>query len=304
MSDYLVSQGVQRGSDEYKQLMMAGSAVLGTVVAKAAGGSATDVALSAQTAKTATENNHNKHHSQINDPKSKGNKASILSNAQKCNGPASCEAMAAGMAGQAATLTDEKIAAMCNGDTICVQNRQEERSTYLQARDLAIAKTGPEGAASIYLASQTSAPYSKSELGASLTRWQNGQADPNNPVDQYTRSTMDPVMFAAVLGISPIDGDGGKSSSRRTGASGTNSGNTPLGLGSTGRTAPNNLGEDLAMKQAMGAPLEGRQIPVPMTDPRWPAADGWVKMAQNVNGVEIHYVRNVRTGAVDDFKFK
>jgi len=41
-----------------------------------------------------------------------------------------------------------------------------------------------------------------------------------------------------------------------------------------------------------------------MNDPRWPASDGWVKMEQTVNGVEIHYVRNVQTGAVDDFKFK
>ena len=40
-----------------------------------------------------------------------------------------------------------------------------------------------------------------------------------------------------------------------------------------------------------------------MNDSRWPAADGWVKMAQNINGVEIHYVRNTITGAVDDFKF-
>jgi filamentous hemagglutinin len=40
-----------------------------------------------------------------------------------------------------------------------------------------------------------------------------------------------------------------------------------------------------------------------MTDSRWPATDGWVKMAQNVNGVEVHYVKNTVTGAVDDFKF-
>jgi len=26
-------------------------------------------------------------------------------------------------------------------------------------------------------------------------------------------------------------------------------------------------------------------------------------MAQNINGVEIHYVRNTLTGAVEDFKF-
>ena len=40
-----------------------------------------------------------------------------------------------------------------------------------------------------------------------------------------------------------------------------------------------------------------------MTDARWPAAEGWVKMAQNVNGVEMYYVRNNITGAVDDFTF-
>ena len=41
-----------------------------------------------------------------------------------------------------------------------------------------------------------------------------------------------------------------------------------------------------------------------MTDGRWLAEDGWVKMAQNVGGVEIHYNLNTFTGAVDDFKFK
>ncbi|PGQ45479.1 MafB [Bacillus thuringiensis] len=40
-----------------------------------------------------------------------------------------------------------------------------------------------------------------------------------------------------------------------------------------------------------------------MTDPRWPQEDGWVKMAHNVNGVEMHYVKNTKTGEFDDFKF-
>ncbi|ECA5251941.1 hypothetical protein CSM15_005047 [Salmonella enterica subsp. diarizonae] len=78
----------------------------------------------------------------------------------------------------------------------------------------------------------------------------------------------------------------------------------PLGRGSTGRTTPNSLVEKLSMEQAMSNPAAGRQLPVPMTDPRWPRSDGWVKMAQNINGVEIHYVRNIKTGQVDDFKFK
>jgi hypothetical protein len=33
------------------------------------------------------------------------------------------------------------------------------------------------------------------------------------------------------------------------------------------------------------------------------AADGWVKRAQNINGVEIHYVENISTQQMVDFKF-
>jgi hypothetical protein len=75
-------------------------------------------------------------------------------------------------------------------------------------------------------------------------------------------------------------------------------------FGSTGRIAAESLKEKLAMEQVMSDPAAGLRLPTPMTDPRWPASDGWVKMAQNVNGVEVHYVRNTKTGAVDDFKFK
>lgn len=77
----------------------------------------------------------------------------------------------------------------------------------------------------------------------------------------------------------------------------------PVGLGSTGRVAPGNLTEQLAMTEVRSAPAGQQLTRVVMTDARWPAADGWVKMSQNVNGVEIHYVRNTVTGAVDDFKF-
>src|SRR4029077_4334593 len=73
--------------------------------------------------------------------------------------------------------------------------------------------------------------------------------------------------------------------------------------GSTGRSAPANLKEQLAMEQAMSDPEAGVQLPLSMSDTRWPASDGWVKMSQDINGVEIHYVYNTSTGAVDDFKF-
>ncbi|WP_368936887.1 hypothetical protein [Bacillus sp. SH8-8] len=47
------------------------------------------------------------------------------------------------------------------------------------------------------------------------------------------------------------------------------------------------------MKEVRSNP-QGKEIRVPMTDPRWPKEDGWVKMAHNVNGVEIHYVKNTK----------
>lgn len=47
-----------------------------------------------------------------------------------------------------------------------------------------------------------------------------------------------------------------------------------------------------------------KQLRIPMTDKRWPGELGWVKMAKNVNGVEIHYVYNKNTQQFDDFKFK
>jgi Tuberculosis necrotizing toxin/Pre-toxin domain with VENN motif len=61
MGDFLDKGGIKRGTPEFNEMMKTGSALLGTVVGKAAGGSATDVALSGQTAKVATENNYLKH---------------------------------------------------------------------------------------------------------------------------------------------------------------------------------------------------------------------------------------------------
>ena len=82
----------------------------------------------------------------------------------------------------------------------------------------------------------------------------------------------------------------------------------PLGRGSTGRTIPKNLHEQLAMKEVMSNPKGRELLDVPMTDPRWPQKDGWVKVAQNIENstekIEIHYVKNKITDQFDDFKFK
>jgi hypothetical protein len=86
----------------------------------------------------------------------------------------------------------------------------------------------------------------------------------------------------------------------------------PLGRGSTGRTEAKNLYEQLAMKEVMSDPLPSATkigLKKGMTDPRWPAEDGWIKMSKNViapdgSNIDIHYVYNERMHLFDDFKFK
>lgn len=130
----------------------------------------------------------------------------------------------------------------------------------------------------------------------------------NTGIDVLTNATLTGVNGTAPT-VQPIGG-----LVRRVGSEGANvevstarpasAVNQPLGRGSTGRTMPATLQEHLAMQQAMSNPASGQILPVPMTDSRWPAAEGWVKMSQNINSIEIHYVRNIKSGAVDDFKFK
>ena len=91
-----------------------------------------------------------------------------------------------------------------------------------------------------------------------------------------------------------------------------NSSVTIAGYGSTGRTTANNMYEVGAMIQVLSDPLKGAKDlstiknPIIMNDSKhgWLASDGWVKMARNVDGVEIHFLYNTITGVFDDFKFK
>jgi RHS repeat-associated protein len=73
-----------------------------------------------------------------------------------------------------------------------------------------------------------------------------------------------------------------------------------------GTSLPRNLREQLAVEQAMASPLAGRPLPLPMTDARWPAAAGWVKMQQIITpggeSINVHYLYNTVTGEIDDFK--
>ena len=80
---------------------------------------------------------------------------------------------------------------------------------------------------------------------------------------------------------------------------------TGIGRSNMATTEPRNLKKKLAMESVLKDPLSGaKQLRIPMTDKRWPGELGWVKMAKNVNGVEIHYVYNKNTQQFDDFKFK
>ena len=82
------------------------------------------------------------------------------------------------------------------------------------------------------------------------------------------------------------------------------------GRGNTGRTTPNTLSEQMAMHQVQSNPLENStKVPLEMTDSRWSASEGWVKMQSVVQNADktkttIHYVYNEITGTFDDFKFK
>ncbi len=82
------------------------------------------------------------------------------------------------------------------------------------------------------------------------------------------------------------------------------------GRGSTGRTTPNSLNEQMAMHQVKSNPLENAYelSSIEMSDPRWLASEGWVKMQSMVyyhgGKTEIHFNYNKETGAFDDFKFK
>ncbi len=79
------------------------------------------------------------------------------------------------------------------------------------------------------------------------------------------------------------------------------------GKGSTGRTLANSLKEQEAMRKVLTEPNVGtnlNQKGLTMSDPRWPATDGWIKMARNINGVELHWLKNSITGFFDDFKFR
>ena len=87
-----------------------------------------------------------------------------------------------------------------------------------------------------------------------------------------------------------------------TGAQGVGNPVSVEGRGNTGRIIPNTLNEQMAMNQVKSNPLEGAtKVPLEMSDPRWPASEGWVKMQsviENADGtkttIHLNYSRLFR----------
>jgi hypothetical protein len=88
------------------------------------------------------------------------------------------------------------------------------------------------------------------------------------------------------------------------GAGAAEGGASSSSRGSTGRTTPGGANEARALELAREYPEYGDVLDIEMKDPEWPAKDGWVKMSQDIDGVEIHYNYNTQTCVYDDFKIK
>ena len=83
---------------------------------------------------------------------------------------------------------------------------------------------------------------------------------------------------------------------------------------SFGRHIPQNLFEQMAMKEVLSNPLKNAidlskiSKPIILNDSRWPSCEGWVKMQRIVIGSNgekaiIHFVYNDTLKLFDDFKF-
>ena len=81
-------------------------------------------------------------------------------------------------------------------------------------------------------------------------------------------------------------------------------------LPSSGSRLPRNYREQLAVDEALSRPADGTRLDNIDMAPPWSASDGRQKWATNVRpgrsgeAIEVHYVYNPRTGAVDDLKIK
>ena len=142
---------------------------------------------------------------------------------------------------------------------------------------------------------------SATALGVAAATASASSSSPKEFADKGNWGTVVNVTTGAVLGgASAYTSTKGSSPSPRT--------RQPISRGSTGRTQPVNLREQLAMEQVKSNPSAGHLLDITMNDPRWPASEGWIKMQQIVptsqGNINIHYVYNQTLKIFDDFKFK
>ena len=99
-----------------------------------------------------------------------------------------------------------------------------------------------------------------------------------NAIDQHTRNQLlgaGKIVSVALSAGSVKVLQGLKSANRLADTSNLAK---PLGRGSTGRTTPSNLAEQLAMKEVMSNPEVGERLDLDLGDPRWPGSEGWEKV--------------------------
>ena len=73
----------------------------------------------------------------------------------------------------------------------------------------------------------------------------------------------------------------------------------------TGRSEPQNLEEQIAMKAARTNPQDGKSIIKTLNDPRLVGYEKFARIYETSKGkIEVHYVGNRETNTFGDFKFK
>lgn len=208
---YADSPVLNYSDDANRQALTVGLATLiGGTASLLLGRDATSSALAAQ---NESLNNATGSPRNVKDPRFQANVKAL----GDCVDPVSCRSNAAFLEKQIGTLSDDKIAGMCGGDTSCVAARQQERGLYQQAYGQALAHQDTNVAARDYLARASDAQgkgYSATDLDNALQRFKLGSSDLSNPVDAFVATAIvgNVAMFGAIKGVTGVDSDGGGSS--------------------------------------------------------------------------------------------
>lgn len=208
---YADSPVLNYSDDPVRQALTVGLATLiGGATGALLGRDATSASLAAQ---NEALNNATSKWQNVKDPRFQANVKAL----GECVDPVSCRSNAAFLEQQIGTLSDDKIAGMCGGNTDCVAARLQERSLYQQAYGRALTHQDANVAARDYLGRLSQAQgsgYTTTQLDAALQRYQLGTNDLANPVDAFVAKSIvgNVALFGAIKGVTGVDSDGGGSS--------------------------------------------------------------------------------------------